>query len=568
MKTRNPIRKTALAVAIASVTILANAQDVTLYESHILPETIVFEPTSTIGLNSDIEIVVKGPDGFMESRSFLAGEPVEFNPAGLPDGTYRYELQIVDIKGLSAQRGPGGIADAVQDIPQPGFGSFGVLGGKLISPETEEPAYTAAETGMPGPNAMQLAADDSDQQTRDQVIVDDLIVDGSACIGMDCVNGENFGFDTLRLKENNTRIKFDDTSSSGSFPNNDWQLTANDSNNGGLNKFSIENITQARIPFTIEGPAPSNSLYVDDGGRIGMGTSAPVVQAHMIDGNTPTFRLHQDGSAGFQSQVWDVAGNEANFFVRDVTNGSALSFRIFPGAANGNALVIRNGNVGVGTASPQSALHVDGNSYTNGRHGVGIASPETPVDVLTDEAVIMRLRNTDNAAARFSIVNGQASSTWTFDNLGDSFRITQASGPAVAFRVFNNGNATFSGDVTANGVLLTSSREKKTDFMPVDHDSILEKLTQLEVAQWRYKHETGDKRHIGPFAEEFRDQFGLGDGEHISAVDLDGISLAAIKALAKRNDALQQQNQAIQDEVDSLREMLQTLTRKFEETQG
>jgi len=25
---------------------------------------------------------------------------------------------------------------------------------------------------------------------------------------MDCVNNESFGFDTLRLKENNTRIKF------------------------------------------------------------------------------------------------------------------------------------------------------------------------------------------------------------------------------------------------------------------------------------------------------------------------------------------------------------------------
>ena len=66
----------------------------------------------------------------------------------------------------------------------------------------------------------------------DQVILDDLIVDGSACIGFDCVNGESFGFDTLRLKENNLRIKFQDTSSSASFPSRDWQITANDSANG------------------------------------------------------------------------------------------------------------------------------------------------------------------------------------------------------------------------------------------------------------------------------------------------------------------------------------------------
>lgn len=44
----------------------------------------------------------------------------------------------------------------------------------------------------------------------DNVILDDLIVDGSACIGQDCVNGESFGFDTIRIKENNLRIKAQD----------------------------------------------------------------------------------------------------------------------------------------------------------------------------------------------------------------------------------------------------------------------------------------------------------------------------------------------------------------------
>ena len=42
--------------------------------------------------------------------------------------------------------------------------------------------------------------------TADQVILDDLIVDGSACVGQDCVNGESFGFDTIRIKENNLNI--------------------------------------------------------------------------------------------------------------------------------------------------------------------------------------------------------------------------------------------------------------------------------------------------------------------------------------------------------------------------
>ena len=46
----------------------------------------------------------------------------------------------------------------------------------------------------------------------DQVILDDLIVQGSTCTGFDCVNNEVFGLDSLRLKENNLRIKFEDIS--------------------------------------------------------------------------------------------------------------------------------------------------------------------------------------------------------------------------------------------------------------------------------------------------------------------------------------------------------------------
>jgi hypothetical protein len=80
-----------------------------------------------------------------------------------------------------------------------------------------------------------------DQLRADQVIADDLIVQGSLCVGFDCANNENFGFDTIRLKENNLRIKFEDTSA-GSFPSNDWQLTANDSASGGQNRFSIDDV--------------------------------------------------------------------------------------------------------------------------------------------------------------------------------------------------------------------------------------------------------------------------------------------------------------------------------------
>jgi hypothetical protein len=186
----------------------------------------------------------------------------------------------------------------------------------------------------------------------DFVIADDLIVQGSACVGLDCVNNESFGFDTIRLKENNTRIKFDDTSTSAGFPNNDWQLTANDSAAGGLNKFSIENTTVGTIPFTVVGPAPTNSLFVASNGKVGLRTATPGLDLHIATSDTPAQRLEQNNSGGFTAQTWDIGGNEANFFVRDVTGGSRLPFRIRPGAPTSSIDVNASGVVGIGTASP------------------------------------------------------------------------------------------------------------------------------------------------------------------------------------------------------------------------
>ena len=188
----------------------------------------------------------------------------------------------------------------------------------------------------------------------DQVIADDLIVQGSLCVGLDCVNNESFGFDTIRLKENNTRIKFDDTSTSVGFPANDWQLTANDSASGGSSKFSIEDVTGSKIPFTITAGAATNSIFVDSTGRVGLRTSTPVLDVHIATSNTPAHRLEQNNSGGFTAQTWDVAGNEANFFVRDVTSGSRLPFRIRPGAPTSSLDISATGDVGIKTASPET----------------------------------------------------------------------------------------------------------------------------------------------------------------------------------------------------------------------
>jgi len=272
----------------------------------------------------------------------------------------------------------------------------------------------------------------------DQLIYDDLIVTGSECIGNDCVNGESFGFDTLRLKENNLRIKFQDTSSTASFPSNDWQITANDSTNGGKNKFSIDDIDGGRTPFTIEASAPTDSLYVEDSGEIGLGTDTPVVEIHVVDGNTPSLRLEQDGSSGFTAQTWDIAGNEANFFIRDATNGSELPFRIEPGADSNSLYVDSDNDIGLGTNSPGGNLHVlaGGSSITSLSEG-------------QREVIVQNNANTTDEAG-VAIVSGSAGTSRIL--LGDS------SDPTVGSIVYSNtdDDLTFSANGTES-VTITSA---------------------------------------------------------------------------------------------------------------
>jgi hypothetical protein len=314
-------------------------------------------------------LTVTGPGDYTFRREFGKNEMPAFSlgdqgQAVLEDGQYAWELRFSPVidgatqEALRAARESGDVSEVealrkqgkIPSEPLVVSGYFRVAGSWILADEIEVPFRGGEESA---------GSADMDLPTKDQVILDDLIVDGSACIGFDCINGESFGFDTIRLKENNVRIKFFDTSSSASFPSNDWQLTANDSSNGGANKFSIDDIDGGRTPFTIEAGAPSHSLYVDDGGRLGFGTNTPVVELHVKDGDTPTLRLEQDGSSGFTPQTWDLAGNETNFFIRDVTNGSTLPFRIRPGAPTSALDIAASGNIGIGTTSPDKQLDIE-----------------------------------------------------------------------------------------------------------------------------------------------------------------------------------------------------------------
>ncbi|MCA9980655.1 MAG: hypothetical protein KDD89_07480 [Anaerolineales bacterium] len=385
-------------------------------------------------------LTIAGPDGLYLRQTIERGAEmnlgaVDAQGKALPDGSYTYEMYAVPSQSASAEgeRGTTAVSSAVTQS-----GSFMVKDGQFVTAVSED-TKTDGDANANATPSNGLAG--SGNAIAAQTIATDLIVQGSNCVGVDCASSENFGFDTIRLKENNLRIKFQDTSSSGSFPTMDWQLTANDSSNGGLNKFSIESIDNSRVPFTIVGGAPSNSLYVNASGNVGIGTNAPLVETHIANGDSPAIRLEQNASSGFQAQTWDIAGNETNFFVRDVTNGSKLPFKIRPGAPTNSLYIDSDGDVGFGTQSPGASMHVFGNDGTT---KVLVQESNSSAQFRTLVHVI------NNGPAAIQIEDSDSGDYWTMgldaDENGD-FEINYNGGTAE-FILDQGGNLTLSGALT------------------------------------------------------------------------------------------------------------------------
>lgn len=480
---------------------------------------------------------ITGPAGFLFERSFHAGQAlsVAAPDSGWADGSYTYEITALAQNSRRRDNAQGAADSAPAQTEN---GSFSVLNGIV---------HVADAFGGRSDNGL-----NSGEQLNDQVIPDDLIVQGSTCVGFDCVNNESFGFDTIRLKENNTRIKFDDTST-GAFPATDWQLTANDSASGGANRFSIEDVTASRIPFTITGAAPTNSVFVASTGKVGFRTATPVLDLHMSTTDTPAWRLEQTNAGGFTAQTWDVAGNEANFFVRDVTGGSRLPFRIRPGAPTSSIDISASGNVGVGTASPSVKLNVKGSDGTTTQ----VLVQETNTTAAGRD--LLRLENV--GPTRLRLKNTNTGNEWSLNAHDSDFRMTPAGSATVAMTIFPTGNVTIAGTLTQN-----SDRNSKENFRPLDHKALLQKIAKLDITEWNFKYEAAAVRHIGPMAQDFHSVFGLGEREdRIAPLDTSGVALAAVQGLQKELAERDRQIADLQARVEQLAALTSKLAQAQEE---
>jgi len=176
-------------------------------------------------------------------------------------------------------------------------------------------------------------------------------------------------------------------------------------------------------------------------GNIGIGTSTPEEKLHISDGNIRVDNgaiqlVHSNGYKTFINSV------SLNTFITDLASGSIVfSTGTSPGAAQSRFCIANNGNIGIGTLSPEEKLHVYGNIRVDGNVGIGTETPLGKLDVETDDDIaIIGVTSTGTGIYGFADADGTAIHA-------------QNPGGGIAISGYSDGGLAglFNGDVYVNG---------------------------------------------------------------------------------------------------------------------
>jgi hypothetical protein len=459
-------------------------------------------------------LTVARPDGTMFQKTFDSGSTPYIDLSSIygekfNDGSYTYELRVMPVETNRIRQEVGGMMSVKgaelphKTLTQTGY--FHVKNGMIVTP------VGTSEDGL--------------SRAMDIVHLDDVIIDGSLCVGNDCYDGLAFGFDTIVLMENNLRIFFDDTSTIQNYPRNDWRIICNDSTDGGGRYFAIEDATEVSNIMVLEAGAPDNSLYVDSHGDVGINTSTPYYELHIVDGDSPCVRLDQDGSYGWTPQKWDLCGNESNFFIRDATHASKLPFRIEPDAPTDSIFVKSNGYVGIGTGSPAYPLEVE----TTGENACIVAQR------VSGALCYM------NATSSFGVFGTTTNHHMRL--ISNSVWVMKVH-PDETLEMSDGGGY----DGTWNPA---SSREIKENIKDLTSDEAMDALVGLNPVKFNYKRHKEEQK-IGFIAEDVPELVATNGRKNLSTMDIVGV---LTKVVQEQQKIVQQHQKTIAELQERIAEL-------------
>lgn len=111
-------------------------------------------------------------------------------------------------------------------------------------------------------------------------------------------------------------------------------------------------------------------------------------------------------------------------------------------------------------------------------------------------------------------------------------------------------------------------RNKKENFEEIDLEDVLAKIKGIPITKWNYKGGDVLLKYIGPMAQDFYAAFHLNgtDSLGINSISIDGVNMAAAKALEKRTadmqktiDMLVTQNEILVGDIEKLKKQLENL---------
>lgn len=327
-------------------------------------------------------------------------------------------------------------------------------------------------------------------------------------------------------------------------------------------------------------------MRITSAGKIGLGTTSPTATLHIV-GNDG---LVAEGTFGTGTAPPTGAGTRMVWYPKkgafrvgtvnaaqwDDVNIGTNSF-----AANSNTTAsgAYSASFGFGciasgqysfaacqgsNATGVSSIAIGTGCSSSGHYGVSIGRASSAQD---SSAVAIGYHNTASGAYSISLGYEAVSSGDYSTALGfwpstngkrGSFVFADYSSSSVTtntadnqFLVRASGGVNFySNTALTSGVVLSpgggswasvSDKNKKEHFKSENADVILNKISELNITSWNYKTQDASIRHIGPMAQDFYKTFHFGESDTtITTVDMDGISLIAIQALAKKTDELKQ----------------------------
>ena len=250
-------------------------------------------------------------------------------------------------------------------------------------------------------------------------------------------------------------------------------------------------------------------------------TTVPQLDLRQIGGldySSMRFSSWNDGA-----NSWDFLGRggyvPANdyFFIRYTGTGDLMTF-------NGG------GNIGISCAEPAAKLHITGNSGLNG-------VPQLLLQETENDYARLSFRNT--SSTYWDVAGLPASS-----NTGAAFNFFYSGLNSNILSLKGDGKATFYGQVTAAGILLTSDERLKKNITPIDN--VMPRLEHIDAFTYQWKDSTKDQEsQIGFLAQQVEKTFPQlvktdeSGSKAVAYMSMVPLLLQAIKEQQKKIEALE-----------------------------